>query len=70
VQVQPVHRTVYGDALDAFEVVPELDSFGDREWDDFRTTVVAPNVDPHRRRGQYAATVRRQRKRRGSGTPA
>jgi hypothetical protein len=65
VQVQPVHRSVYGDALDAFEVVPALDEFGTREWDAFRTTVVVPNVDPDRRRGQYSAEVRRQRKRRG-----
>jgi hypothetical protein len=66
VQVQPVHRSVYGDALDGFDVVPGLDCFGSDEWENFRTTVVAPNVDPHRQRGQYAATVRRQRKRRGS----
>ena len=77
-QVQPVHRSVYGDALDSFEVVRGLDRFGSREWDDFRTTVVVPNLDPHRQRGEYAAAVRRQRKRRGSppgqpkgpGTPA
>jgi|GEM_PF-348288 len=78
IQAQPVHRSVYGDALDDVEVVPGLDRFGSREWDDFRTTVVVPNVDPHRQRGQYAATARRQRKRRGlphrqpkgSGAPA
>jgi len=66
VQVQPVHRSLYGDALDAVEVVPGLDRFSPQEWDDFRTTVVVPNVDPHRQRGQYAAVARRQRKRRGS----
>jgi Family of unknown function (DUF6065) len=65
-QVQPVFRSVYGDAIDAFEVVTGLDRFGSREWDDFRTTVVVPNVDPHRQRGQYAAVARRHRKRRGS----
>jgi len=65
VQVQPLHRSVYGDALDAFEVVPGLDGFGPREWADFRTTVVVPNVDPHRQRGQYATAARRARKRRG-----
>jgi len=65
VQVQPVHRSLYGDALDNVAVVPGLDRFGPREWGDFRTTVVVPNVDPHRQRGQYAATARRQRKRRG-----
>jgi hypothetical protein len=74
-QVQPVHRSVYGPELDAFEVVPGLDRFAARDWDDFRTTVVVPNVDPHRQRGQYAVAARRQRKQRGSppsrgGAPA
>jgi hypothetical protein len=69
VQVQPIHRRVYGDALDAFEVVPDLDRFGSREWDDFRTTVVVPNVDPHRQRGQYAVAARRQRKQRSAPRP-
>jgi hypothetical protein len=63
-QVQPVHRSVYGPALDAFTVVPGLDRFTSRNWDDFRTTVVVPNVDPHRQRGQYAIAARRQRKQR------
>jgi hypothetical protein len=66
VQVQPVHRSVYGDAIDTFKVVAGLDRFGPQEWEDFRTTVVVPNVDPHRQRGQYAAAARRQRKRHGS----
>jgi Family of unknown function (DUF6065) len=68
VQVQPVHRGIYGEALERFEVIPDLECLGPREWEDFRRTVVAPNVDPHRQRGQYAATVRRQRKRRGTTT--
>jgi len=68
-QVQPVHRGIYGPALDAFEVVPGLDRFGSRDWDDFRTTVVVPNVDPHRQRGQYAVAARRQRKQRGPARP-
>jgi hypothetical protein len=70
VQVQPVHRSVYDESLDDFELVPDLGGFGSREWADFHRTVVAPNVDPHRQRGQYAATVCRQRKRRGSGIPS
>jgi hypothetical protein len=65
-QVQPVHRSVYGDALNQFEVVADLEHFGAHEWEDFRATVVAPNVDPHRQRGQYAAVSRRQRKQRGA----
>jgi len=68
-QVQPVHRSVYGPALDAFEVVPGLDRFGSRDWDSFRTTVVVPNVDPHRQRGQYAVAARRQRKQRSPARP-
>jgi len=68
-QVQPVHRSVYGAALDAFAVVPGLDQFGSRDWDDFRTTVVLPNVDPHRQRGQYAVAARRQRKQRSAPRP-
>jgi hypothetical protein len=69
VQVQPVHRSVYGPELDAFEVVPGLDRFASRDWDDFRTTVVVPNVDPHRQRGQYAVAARRQRKQRSAPRP-
>jgi hypothetical protein len=61
-QVQPVHRSTYGNALDRFEVVPELGQLRPADWEAFRTTVVKPNVDPHRMRGQYAVTSRRRRK--------
>jgi Family of unknown function (DUF6065) len=61
-QVQPVHRAVYGDALDSFEVVSELSQLGPADWDAFRTTVVQPNIDTHRQRGQYAVRSRRRRK--------
>jgi hypothetical protein len=62
-QVQPVHRTLYGEVLDQFNVVGGLAELGPAEWNAYRTTVVAPNVDPERRHGQYAATTRRRRKR-------
>jgi hypothetical protein len=61
-QVQPVHRTTYGNALDRFEVVPEVGRLTPADWEAFRATVVRPNVDPHRLRGQYAVTSRRRRK--------
>ncbi len=61
-QVQPVHRSTYGSALDNFEVVPELGQLTGADWEAFRTTVVRPNVDPHRQRGQYAVNSRRRRK--------
>lgn len=61
-QVQPVQRSAYGGALDAFEVVANLEDFTSEDWQAFRRTVVAPNIDPHRQRGQYAITARRRRK--------
>lgn len=61
-QVQPVHRSTYGDALDNFKVVPELGEMRAADWEAFRTTVVHPNVDTHRQRGQYAVSSRRRRK--------
>ena len=61
-QVQPVHQNLYGGALDTFEVVPELAQLQPQDWDAYRRTVVQPNVDPHRQRGQYATTTRRRRK--------
>jgi len=61
-QVQPVHRSVYGNALNNFEVVAGLDQMKPGDWDAFRTTVVQPNIDPQRQRGQYAVNARQQRK--------
>jgi hypothetical protein len=61
-QVQPIPRNAYGDALDTFDVVEDLGGFTPRDWECFRSTVVAPNTDPHRQRGQYAVTTRRRRK--------
>jgi hypothetical protein len=61
-QVQPVYRGVYGDVLDDFEVVPELEQLTQGDWDAFRATVVHPNTDPQRQRGQYAVGSRRRRK--------
>ena len=62
-QVQPIHAGLYGEALNTFEVAPNLDRLESSDWDDYRRTVVAPSLDRDRSRGQYAATVRRRRKR-------
>ena len=61
-QVQPVQQSTYGDALNTFEVVPDLTHLGEVEWEAYRKTVVQPNVDPHRQRGQYAVATRRRQK--------
>jgi hypothetical protein len=61
-QVQPIPRSAYGEALDTFDVVEDLAEFQESDWSSFGSTVVAPNVDPHRQRGRYAVGARRRRK--------
>jgi hypothetical protein len=60
-QVQPVHRALYGSALEQFELVSELKHLRPDEWNAFHATIVKPNTDPHRRQGQYAVDTRRRR---------
>jgi hypothetical protein len=60
---QPLQRSTYADdVLNDFRVVDGIDQFTPREWDDYRRTVVCPNADPERGRGQYATSVRQRRK--------
>lgn len=61
-QVQPVHQSTYGHALDRFDVVEDLGQLTEADWEAYRKTVVKPNTDPHRQRGQYAVTTRRRQK--------
>jgi hypothetical protein len=61
-QVQPVKRELYGNALEQFELVTELDQLRPEEWSAYHQTVVRPNTDPHRRQGEYAVASRRRRK--------
>jgi hypothetical protein len=65
-QVQPVHQSLYGDALDKFDIVPELSELKAADWDAYRRTVVQPNVKPDRLRGQYAVATRKRRKQKAS----
>ena len=60
-QVQPVNRALYGNALEQFELVNALKDLRPDEWSAFQDTVVKPNTDPHRRQGQYAVDTRRRR---------
>jgi hypothetical protein len=62
IQVQPVPRSAYGRNLDSFDVIPDLGQLSPADWEAYRTTVVRPNVDPHRQRGQYAVDTRHRRK--------
>lgn len=61
-QVQPIPRYVYDEAnLNNYEVVPELSQFSPEDWDDYYDTVVRPNTQAVRPRGQYAAAARKRR---------
>jgi hypothetical protein len=61
-QVQPVHREAYGQAIDDFEVVSDITRLDPGDWEAFRS-VVNPSAFPDRQRGHYATSVRRRRKR-------
>lgn len=62
VQVQPLPRHAYEDAtLNDYELVPDLTGLRPEDWDDYYDTVVRPNVQEHRPRGQYAAAARKRR---------
>lgn len=60
-QVQPIPRHVYQDAtLNNYEIVPELGQLTPADWDDYYDTVVRPNSQVVRPRGQYAAAARKR----------
>ena len=62
-QVQPIQRSLYeGRALDNFAVVAGMRGWTDAEWDDYRRTVVAPNLEEVKLPGKHAAKLRRRRR--------
>jgi len=68
IQVQPVPRAAYSnETLASFENLDSIDAFSAGDWQNFRDTVVAPNVAPVRPRGRYAATARKTEK--GAAAP-
>ncbi len=59
-QVQPVRRIDYDDArLNDIRVDADIGALTEDDWDRYRDTVVKPNAAPQRRRGAYAARVRK-----------
>jgi len=61
-QVQPIPRFAYEEAhLNNYELVPGLDQLTPEDWDDYYDTVVRPNTQVVRPRGQYAAAARKRR---------
>lgn len=61
-QVQPVERTTYGDALENYDVVPDIHDLTPSDWEAFGATIAKPHVEPEQKRGHYAKNVRRRRK--------
>lgn len=59
-QVQPVRKEVYAEKLLQNFSVKGIEDLSAEHWEAFGRTVVAPNVDPERKRGRYAVSVRKQ----------
>lgn len=59
-QVQPVRKEVYSESFLQKFAVKGLADLSDENWNAFSRTVIAPNVDPDRKRGNYAVAVRKQ----------
>jgi hypothetical protein len=67
-QVQPIPRIALDDrTLNDYELVPNLDQLTPEDWDDYYDTVVRPNVQEERPRGQYATAARKRRAKEESG---
>jgi hypothetical protein len=59
-QVQPVRKDVYADKFLRNFTVKDLGQLSPENWEAFRRTVVVPNVNPERKRGQYAVSARKR----------
>jgi hypothetical protein len=59
-QVQPVRKEIYAERFLQNFVVKDLNDLSPENWEAFHRTVVAPNADEERKRGQYAVSVRKQ----------
>ena len=67
-QVQPMQRMSYEDAtLNNYAVNPDLGALAPEDWDDYYDTVVRPNVNENRPRGEYAAAARKRRAAQNAG---
>lgn len=60
-QVQPLPKEAYADiTLASMHTVEDPSGFIDRDWSDYRNTIVVPNDDPNRIVGSYAVKARRR----------
>ena len=62
-QAIPLPREVYSETnFNDYQLVAELKDLRAEEWDAYHQTVVRPNVQENRPRGQYAVATRKRRK--------
>jgi hypothetical protein len=62
-QVQPLPRAILRDeAQNAVPDTMDMPAFSPADWSDYQRSIVAPNDNPERIQGNYAATARRRRK--------
>jgi hypothetical protein len=61
VQVQPLPRSVYGEAtLSASRFTGDMDGFAAQDWADYHKSIALPNADPDRPFGAYAVASRKR----------
>ncbi|MBV9538141.1 MAG: hypothetical protein JOY70_04315 [Acidisphaera sp.] len=61
-QVQPLPKHLFDEeVLGAMEVIGSPADFAEADWNDYASSVVAPNDDPDRRPGSYAVEARKRR---------
>jgi Family of unknown function (DUF6065) len=69
-QLQPIPGSAHSDAtLEAISLVSDMRTFLAKDWDDYRISIVGPNLDPDRAYGSYATAVRMARRPEHSSTP-
>jgi uncharacterized protein DUF6065 len=60
-QVQPLPRSVYGDAtLTSSRFNGDMDGLAAQDWADYHRSIVVPNADPDRPFGSYAVASRKR----------
>jgi len=69
--LQPVQRSVYESGLlDQFKVVNDIADWTAGDWDQYRATIVAPNLVEHKSPGQHAVKLRKRRRETDKATEA
>jgi len=62
-QVQPLPRVALAEAtLGTFDATADMAGMASSDWNDYETTIAAPNADPNRSFGNYAVAGRKRAK--------